>query len=105
MIYNAGGCPLRRHANVDSLLPVAVPTVTPGWRTLTRACGGQEVRRTGATTTTADGTVAQDPAGNLKPAKDKSTERIDGVVALIMAIGRAVVAQEEPYVEYSLFWV
>jgi phage terminase large subunit-like protein len=40
--------------------------------------------------------VAHDPAGDLKPAKDKSTERIDGVVALIMAIGRAQVAQEEP---------
>jgi phage terminase large subunit-like protein len=39
--------------------------------------------------------VAQDPAGNLKPAKDKSTERIDGIVAAIMAIGRAMVAQEE----------
>jgi hypothetical protein len=36
------------------------------------------------------------PAGNLKPAKDKSTERIDGIVAAIMAIGRAMVAQEEP---------
>ena len=34
--------------------------------------------------------VAQDPAGNLKPAKDKSTERIDGIVAPIMAIGRAM---------------
>jgi hypothetical protein len=34
--------------------------------------------------------VAQDPAGNLKPAKD-----IDGIVALIMATGRALVAQEE----------
>jgi phage terminase large subunit-like protein len=40
--------------------------------------------------------VAQDPAGNLKPAKDKSTERIDGIVAAIMAIGRAMVAPEEP---------
>ena len=40
--------------------------------------------------------VAQDPAGNLKPAKDKSTERIDGIVAIIMAIGRAMVVQEEP---------
>jgi phage terminase large subunit-like protein len=38
--------------------------------------------------------VAQDPAGNLKPAKDKSTERIDGIVALIMAIGRAMIAKE-----------
>ena len=49
--------------------------------------------------------VAQDPAGNLKPAKDKSTERIDGIVAIIMAIGRAMVAQEEPHPEYSLFFV
>jgi phage terminase large subunit-like protein len=39
--------------------------------------------------------VAQDPAGNLKPAKDKSTERIDGIFALIMAMGRAVVAKED----------
>jgi phage terminase large subunit-like protein len=49
--------------------------------------------------------VAQDPAGNLKPAKDKSTERIDGIVAAIMAIGRALVAQEEPQPEYSMFFV
>jgi phage terminase large subunit-like protein len=39
--------------------------------------------------------VAQNPAGNLKPAKDKSTERIDGIIALIMAIGRALVAPGE----------
>jgi hypothetical protein len=38
----------------------------------------------------------QDRAGNLKPAKDKST------VALIMALGRALVAQEGPQPEYSL---
>jgi phage terminase large subunit-like protein len=49
--------------------------------------------------------VAQDPAGNLKPVKDKSTERIDGIVALIMAIGRAMVAQEEPQPEYPMFFV
>jgi phage terminase large subunit-like protein len=36
---------------------------------------------------------------------DKSTERIDGIVALIMAIGRALVAQEEPQAEYSMFFV
>jgi phage terminase large subunit-like protein len=46
--------------------------------------------------------VAQDPAGNLKPAKDKSTERIDGIVALIMAIGRAMVVQEEPQPSYQM---
>jgi phage terminase large subunit-like protein len=49
--------------------------------------------------------VAQDPAGNLKPAKDKSTERVDGIVALIMAIGRALVAQEEPEPEHSMFFL
>jgi phage terminase large subunit-like protein len=40
--------------------------------------------------------VAQDPAGNLRPAKDKSTERIDGIVAPIMAIGRAMLPSEQP---------
>ena len=38
--------------------------------------------------------VQQDPAGNLKPAKNKSPERIDGIVALVMAIGRMMVADE-----------
>jgi phage terminase large subunit-like protein len=51
---------------------------------------------------TANVAVAQDPAANLKPAKDKSTERIDAIVAIIMAIGRAMVAQEEPQIEYQL---
>jgi len=32
-----------------------------------------------------------DAAGNLKPSKKKSTERIDGMVATIMALGRAMV--------------
>jgi hypothetical protein len=58
-----------------------------------------------ATFALANVAVAQDPAGNLKPAKDKSTERIDGIVALIMAIGRALVAQEQPQPEYSMFFV
>jgi phage terminase large subunit-like protein len=31
----------------------------------------------------------QDPAGNIKVAKNKATERIDGIVALVMALGRA----------------
>ena len=47
--------------------------------------------------------VAQDPAGNLKPAKDKSTERIDGIVAIIMAIGRSMVVHEEPQPSYQMF--
>lgn len=34
--------------------------------------------------------VRRDPAGNLKPDKEKSTEKIDGMVALIMALDRAM---------------
>ncbi len=30
------------------------------------------------------------PAGNIKPDKEKSTEKIDGVVATIMALDRAL---------------
>lgn len=33
----------------------------------------------------------QDGRENLKPAKDKSADRIDGIVATIMALGRAAV--------------
>jgi phage terminase large subunit-like protein len=33
--------------------------------------------------------VKTDPAGNIKPDKSKSTEKIDGMVALIMALDRA----------------
>lgn len=34
--------------------------------------------------------VRTDPAGNIKPDKEKSTERIDGIVATIMGLGAAV---------------
>lgn len=37
--------------------------------------------------------VTQDPAGNLKPAKDKSADKIDGIVAIIMALARSIVAK------------
>lgn len=38
-------------------------------------------------------TVRLDPAGNMKPDKEKSSEKIDGIVALIMALGRLIVHQ------------
>lgn len=38
--------------------------------------------------------IEQDPAGNIKPSKAKSTEKIDGVVAAIMATDRALRARE-----------
>lgn len=36
-------------------------------------------------------TVKQDPAGNIKPDKSKSSDKIDGIVALIMAVGLKMV--------------
>jgi phage terminase large subunit-like protein len=47
--------------------------------------------------------VAQGPRRQPQAAKDKSTEWIDGIVATIMAIGRAMVAQEETQRSYQMF--
>lgn len=38
--------------------------------------------------------VEMDAAGNLKPSKKKSTERIDGIVAAVMGLGRILVLPE-----------
>ena len=38
--------------------------------------------------------IEQDAAGNIKPSKKKSTERIDGMVTLVMAVGRAAMTPE-----------
>lgn len=53
--------------------------------------GGHPILRWNASNVT----VLTDPAGNIKPDKERSTERIDGIVALIMADGRASVAPAE----------
>ncbi len=47
--------------------------------------------------------VKMDDAGNLKPSKDKSTEKIDGIVAMIMGVG-LIIAQsiKEPNHEVIL---
>ena len=39
--------------------------------------------------------MSEDPAGNIKPNKAKSVERIDGIVALLMGLDRAVRHQHE----------
>jgi phage terminase large subunit-like protein len=41
--------------------------------------------------------VTADPAGNIKPDKGKSREKIDGIVALIMAIARLSLSPEGAY--------
>ena len=48
----------------------------------------------------ANAVVVTDPAGNRKVAKEKATGRVDGIVAAIMAAGRAMVSAPET----SSFW-
>jgi phage terminase large subunit-like protein len=45
--------------------------------------------------------VETDAAGNRKPSKDKSSEKIDGMVALIMALGIAMVAEVKKASKYE----
>lgn len=49
-------------------------------------------------------TVEQDAAGNMKPSKKKSTEKIDGIVAAIMSLGRVMVTSDAP-IETEVFFV
>ena len=37
--------------------------------------------------------IAEDSAGNIKPCKQKSTQRIDGIVASVMALAGAIAAE------------
>ena len=46
-------------------------------------------------------TVEQDAAGNVKPSKAKSREKIDGIVAAIMALARATL--HDPEAELSVY--
>ena len=39
--------------------------------------------------------IRQDPAGNLKTDKEKSVEKIDGIVATIMALDRCIRNKED----------
>ena len=39
--------------------------------------------------------IRTDPAGNIKPDKEKSTEKIDGAVATVMALDRVIRHQGE----------
>ena len=46
--------------------------------------------------------ILTDPAGNIEPDKEKSTEKIDGVVATIMGLDRAIRCSSGPATE-SMF--
>jgi phage terminase large subunit-like protein len=53
----------------------------------------------------ANAVVQTDPSGNRKLAKNKSTGRIDGMVALAEAFGVAPLQSEERKPEYQLLFV
>lgn len=53
----------------------------------------------------ANAVVVSDPSGNRKLAKDKSSGRIDGMVALAMAIGVAPLEEAERKLEYQMIVV
>jgi len=53
-------------------------------------------------------TIRSDPAGNIKADKEKSTEKIDGAVATIMALDRAIRHEGDGasvYDERGLFFI
>lgn len=77
----------------DSLLCVAMRQTYAGLsaptKSLEKAILGQQLRHDGQPVLrwcVSNVAVESDPAGNLKPSKVASTERIDAVVALIMAV-------------------
>jgi phage terminase large subunit-like protein len=45
--------------------------------------------------------VREDPAGNKKPDKAKSTEKIDGIVASLMCLGRFLENEDEDQDSYT----
>lgn len=53
----------------------------------------------------ANASVTKDPAGNRKLDKQKSTGRIDGAVALCMALGVEARHEREPEPEYKVFFI
>lgn len=53
----------------------------------------------------ANAVVTKDPAGNRKLDKSKATGRIDGAVALSMAIGRAAVTAPEIQPSWTVAWM
>jgi phage terminase large subunit-like protein len=72
----------------QGFLSLAAPTAELERLAVSRTLwhGGHPVLRWNA----ANVTVRQDPAGNIKPDKERSSERIDGISALVNALGRAL---------------
>jgi phage terminase large subunit-like protein len=74
----------------QGFLSLAAPTAELERLVISRALwhGGHPVLRWNASNIA----VRQDPAGNIKPDKERSRERIDGISALVNALGRALLS-------------
>jgi phage terminase large subunit-like protein len=72
----------------QGFLSLAAPTAELERLVISRSLwhGGHPVLRWNASNVA----VRQDPAGNIKPDKERSRERIDGISALVNALGRAL---------------
>lgn len=77
----------------QGFLSLAAPTAELERLSVSRALwhGGHPVLRWNASNVA----VRQDPAGNIKPDKERSSERIDGISALVNALGRALLRGAE----------
>jgi len=72
--------------------------LTAGWRELEKAILDRKIRHGGNPVLrwmAGNVEVESDAAGNQKPSKARSTEKIDGMVALTMAVGRLTVHAAE----------
>lgn len=85
---------IRRGADVELVeMGQGFASMSPPMKEMERMILGGELAHSGNPVLAwmADNLVAStDPAGNIKPDKEKSREKIDGIVALIMALDRAV---------------
>src|SRR5690606_12466764 len=76
----------------QGFLSMAAPTAELERLSVSRLLwhGGHPVLRWNASNVA----VRHDPAGNIKPDKERSSERIDGIVAICNALGRALLRDE-----------
>jgi phage terminase large subunit-like protein len=77
----------------QAFLSLAAPTAELERLVISRALwhGGHPVLRWNASNVA----VRQDPAGNIKPDKERSRERIDGISAVVNALGRAMAGDSD----------
>lgn len=85
--------------------------MNPASRELERRLKGGLLRHGGnpvARWMASNASAKSDPAGNIKPDKESSADKIDGIVALVMAIGaetRTAAAPPSVYEERGVLWV